>query len=95
MVGDKGYPAPTFRSHLRRRGIKATIPARVDRLAGRKRRRERPWAVDKSVYRRRNVVERCFHRLRQWRGTATRYDKRPDRYLAAHTLTSTLVWLGT
>ncbi|GAO13013.1 hypothetical protein TPA0598_16_00170 [Streptomyces lydicamycinicus] len=47
------------------------------------RRRERPCGFDKAVYRRRNVVERCFHRLKQWRGIATRYDKPPDRYLAA------------
>ena len=43
----------------------------------------------------RNVVERCFHRLKQWRGIATRYDKRPDRYLAAITLANTLSWLDT
>ncbi|MER8226283.1 transposase [Streptomyces sp. NPDC094143] len=48
---------------------------------------------DKAAYRRRNVVERCFHRLKQWRGIATRYDKRSDRYLAAITLASTLIWL--
>ncbi|WP_405762133.1 hypothetical protein [Streptomyces sp. NBC_00045] len=35
----------------------------------------------------------CFHRLKQWRGIATRYDKHPDRYQAAISLASTLVWL--
>ncbi|KUH39057.1 transposase [Streptomyces kanasensis] len=74
---------------------KATIPERVDQLAGRKRRRERPCGFDRAVYRRRNIVERCFHRLKQWRGIATRYDKRPDRYLAAVTLAGTLIWLDT
>ncbi len=42
VVADKGYSARTFRAYLRRRGIKATIPERVDQLAGRRRRRERP-----------------------------------------------------
>ncbi|WP_158827765.1 transposase [Streptomyces sp. NRRL S-118] len=51
--------------------------------------------LDKAVYRRRNVVERCVHRLRQWRAIATRYGKRPDRYLAAIALASTLIWLDT
>jgi len=74
-VADKGYSARTFRAYLRKRGIKATIPERVDQLAGRRRRRERPCGFDPAVYRRRNVVERCFHRLKQWRGIATRYDK--------------------
>ncbi|MYU47598.1 transposase, partial [Streptomyces sp. SID7803] len=56
----------------------ATIPPeRTDQLAGRRRRRERPCGFDRSSYRRRNVVERCFHRLKQWRGLAIRYDKRP------------------
>lgn len=35
----------------------------------------------------------CFHRLTQWRGTATRYEQHPDRYFAAITLASTLIWL--
>lgn len=78
MVADKGYSARSCRACLRRRGIKATIPERVDQLAGR-RRRERPCGFDRAVYRGRNVVERCFHRLKQWRGIATRYDKQPGR----------------
>lgn len=89
MVADKGYSARTFRFYLRRRRIKTTIPERVDQLAGRRRRRERPCGSDRVAYRRRNVVERCFHRLKQWRGITTRYDKRPDRYLAV----ITLIWL--
>ncbi|MFJ9640327.1 hypothetical protein [Streptomyces sp. NPDC101178] len=46
-------------------------------------------------WRRRNVVERCFHRLEQWRCLAARYDRRSDRYLAAVTLASTLIRLDT
>ncbi|MGW4723876.1 hypothetical protein [Streptomyces sp. NPDC004291] len=42
-----------------------------------------------------NVVERCFYRLEQWRGIATRHDRRPDRYLAAVTLAGTLIRLDT
>ncbi|ALC31627.1 transposase [Streptomyces sp. CFMR 7] len=93
VVADKGLLVPHLPRLLRRRGIKATIPERADQLAGRRRRRERPCRLDKRAYRQRNVVERCFHRLKQWRGIATRYDKRPDCYLAAVTLASTLIWL--
>lgn len=92
-MADKGYSSRTFRAYLRRRSIKATIPERVDQLAGRARRHERHCDFDKSVYRRRNVVERCFHRLKQWRGIATRYEKHPDRFHAVITLASTLIWL--
>jgi transposase len=93
VVADKGYSARSFRAYLRKRGIKATIPERVDQLAGRRRRGERRCGFDRTVYRRRNVIESCFHRLKQWRGIATRYDKKPGRYHAAITLASTLIWL--
>jgi transposase len=38
----------------------------------------RPPTFDKQLYKRRNVVERCFNRLKQWRGIATqvRQDRR-------------------
>ncbi|MFF4426206.1 hypothetical protein ACFY04_36430 [Streptomyces sp. NPDC001549] len=92
MAG-KGCSSRTCRACLRRRGIKATIPERVDRLAGRARRREWPCRSDTAVYLRRNIVERCFHRLKRWRGIATRHDKHPARRQAAITLAGTLVRL--
>ncbi|GAA3784141.1 hypothetical protein GCM10022206_24340 [Streptomyces chiangmaiensis] len=39
----------------------------------------------------RNVVERCFNRLKQWRGIATRYEI-AESYQAAVTLASLLMW---
>lgn len=36
--------------------------------------------MPKQIYKRRNVVERCFKRLKQRRGTATRYDKTAESY---------------
>ncbi|MGW0485665.1 transposase, partial [Nonomuraea sp. NPDC003214] len=44
--------------------------------------------------RRRNVVERCFNKLKQWRAIATRYDKLARNYRAAITLVSTLLWIN-
>ncbi|WP_437099004.1 transposase [Streptomyces flavidovirens] len=38
------------------------------------------------------VVERCFNRLKQWRGIATRYEKTAESYRAAIILTSLLMW---
>ncbi|MBB5108931.1 transposase, partial [Streptomyces spectabilis] len=52
----------------------------------------RPPTFDKAAYRQRNVVERCFDRLKQWRGIATRYDKTAESYQAAITLASLLMW---
>ena len=74
LVADKGYSYPTCRRLLRRRGIPHTIPERSDQRARRAGRPGRPLAFDRERYRGRNVVERCFNRLKQFRAVATRYD---------------------
>ncbi|WP_415923896.1 IS5 family transposase [Streptomyces scabiei] len=95
VLGDKGYSSRAIRTWLRRRGISHTIPERADQIRNRLRRGSRggrPPAFDKQLYKRRNVVERCFNRLKQWRGIATRYDKTAESYQAAVTLASLLMW---
>ncbi|CAM5652121.1 hypothetical protein GCM10010220_68190 [Streptomyces parvulus] len=59
VVADKGYSSTKIRSYLRRRGIKAAIPERIDQINGRIRRRESLCRLDRAAYQRRNVVERC------------------------------------
>jgi transposase len=96
LVADKGYSSRAIRAYLRRRGIRHTIPERVDQKAGRARRGSRggrPPVFDPVLYRRRNVIERCFNQLKQWRGIATRYDKTTSSYTAALTIASLLLWL--
>ncbi|MER8032067.1 transposase, partial [Streptomyces bauhiniae] len=44
--------------------------------------------------RRRNVIERCFSRLKQNRALATRYDKRAIHYQAMVTLACLRLWLN-
>ncbi|GAA0970258.1 hypothetical protein GCM10009550_77780 [Actinocorallia libanotica] len=39
------------------------------------------------------MVERCFNRLKQWRGIVTRYCKTADSFQAAVTLAALLMWL--
>ncbi|RPK43448.1 Transposase DDE domain protein [Streptomyces sp. ADI92-24] len=96
VLGDKGYSSRAIRTWLRRRGIAHTIPERADQARNRLRRGSRggrPPAFDRSVYKQRNVVERCFNRLKQWRGIATRYDKTAESYEAAVTLAALLMWV--
>ncbi|MFH9956057.1 IS5 family transposase [Streptomyces roseolus] len=95
VLGDKGYSSKAIRTWLRRRGIPHTIPERADQVRNRARRGSRggrPPAFDREAYKHRNVVERCFNRLKQWRGIATRYDKTAESYEAAVTLASLLMW---
>lgn len=86
VVADKGYSARKIRAYLRRRGIACTIPERIDQINGRIRRGEARCRLDKAAYRRRNVVECCFSRLKQNRALATRYDKRAAHFKAMVTL---------
>ncbi|MFE9132599.1 IS5 family transposase [Streptomyces sp. NPDC007355] len=95
VLGDKAYSSRAIR-HLLRRGIVATIPERRDQVANRLRRGTRggrPPAFDKEIYRDRNVVERCFARLKQFRAIATRFDKLATRYRAGVVLASLILWL--
>lgn len=96
LLGDKAYSTRKIRSYLRRRRIKAVIPEKDDQKANRKRkgsRGGRPPAFDAAAYKQRNVVERCFNKLKQFRAIATRYDKLADRYLAAVTIACLILWL--
>ncbi len=98
VLADKGYPSRANRAYLAGRGIKANIPDRDDQLAGRKRRGRgggRPPGFDADLYRRRNVVERSFNRLKNWRGIATRTDKTARNYRAGILLAATLIWIKT
>lgn len=85
VSGDKGYSSSKIRVYLRRRGIRITIP--------RKDNERRRGKFDKSLYRQRNRVERCFNRLKQFRRIATRYEKKAENYLAMLTLASIIMWL--
>jgi transposase len=94
LIADKGYSYPSCRKLLQKRGIRHTIPERCDQRECRMRRPGRPPSFDASTYARRNVVERCVNRLKQWRGIATRYEKRAVNYRAMVVIASLMIWLA-
>ena len=92
---DKAYSNRATRTRLRRRGIGAVIPEPSDQIANRKRRGSRggrPPAFDAQDYKGRNVVERNFNVVKQWRGLATRYDKLAITYRAATVMSACITW---
>jgi transposase len=96
VLADKGYSSRANRELLRRRGIGHTIPEPRDQRANRRRKGSAgggPVGFDKNRYKRRNVVERGFNLLKQWRGLATRYDKYARNYAGALDLAALLTWL--
>lgn len=96
VIADRAYSSRAIRQVLRRRGIRAVIPERADQQANRQRRGQaggRPPAFDHELYKARNVVERCFGRLKQFRAIATRFDKLAARYKAGVRLAALILWL--
>jgi transposase len=96
VLGDKAYSSSAIRAHLRRRGIKATIPEPADQARNRLRRGSkggRPPAFDAAAYQQRNTVERAFCKLRQHRAVATRYDKRDFVWRGTVDVASIRIWL--
>jgi transposase len=98
LVADKGYSSRRCRRARRRRGIRHVIPERRDQRAQRAAqgaRGGRPPGFDRAAYRGRNAIERCINRLKQFRGLATRYEKRAVNYRALVVLTAIVIWLTT
>lgn len=71
------------------------IPEKSDTITARRRRGSRggrPPGLDVAAYRGRNVVERHFALMKQWRGLATRYDKLAITNRAAVVLAACIAW---
>jgi transposase len=86
FLADKGYDSDALVETLEGRGITPVIPPRANRLNPRK--------TDFALYRERNLVERFFGNLKQYRALATRYDKLANTFLAAVALVCVLFWLN-
>lgn len=96
MLGDKAYSSRAIRSHLRDRSITSVIPEPDDQKCHRQRRGGRggrPVSYDPIAYRGRNVVERAFNLIKNWRALATRYDKHAVIYRGGIILAAALMWL--
>jgi transposase len=96
LRGDKAYSARAHRALLRGRGVRVVIPEPDDQKRNRARRGSRggrPVGFDASDYKNRNVVERCFNKLKNWRGLATRYDKHALVFRGGVVLAAILLWL--
>lgn len=94
MLADRGYSFPACRIYLRTKSIPHVIPERTDQKRRRAGHPGRKPAFDRDLYARRNVVERCVNKLKQWRAVATRYDKRAVNYQATVTVAALMVWLA-
>jgi len=87
VVADRGYDSNAVLELIAQSGAQPAIPSCARRLVKR--------SVDPAIYRQRNLVERFFCKLKQFRRVATRFDKLARNFLAAVLLASTRLWLRT
>jgi transposase len=87
LIADRGYDGDAFRAEISNRGGKPVIPNKSNRVMNHR--------FDKRAYKGRNVIERTFCRLKDFRRIATRYDKLAQNFLAAvHIAAIVAYWLN-
>jgi transposase len=84
LIADKAYDTNRLRSHLADQGVHPVIPSIA--------RRNPLIPYDRKVYRQRNLIERMFSRLKDFRRIATRYDKLARNFLAGVLLAAAITW---
>ena len=84
VVGDRGYTSHRFREHIWSMGAKPAIPPQ---------RHEARVACPAWIYTNRNLVERLWARLKEWRAVATRYEKTACSFTGVLSLAAALDWL--
>jgi transposase len=87
LLADKAYDAQDrVLSLLENAGVQVVIPPKANRKVQR--------AYDKDMYKLRHLIENFFAKLKQFRGIATRYDKRANTFLGAIYMAATVIWLN-
>ena len=84
LIADKAYDTNSFRNLLAEKGIEAVIPSI--------RRRNPLIPHDVLAYRDRNLIERMYARLKDFRRIATRYDKLARNFLAGALIAAAITW---
>ncbi len=85
FLADRGYDADAIREEIARADVEAVIPAKTNRRT--------PIPHDRAKYKWRNLIERLFNKLKNWRRVATRYDKTRESYLGFVALASIKLWI--
>ena len=86
VIADKGYDSDAFVLTINSIGAKAVIPPRSNRKELRD--------YDELLYKERNLVERFFQKLKNYRRIATRYERLAINYISMLALVSTVIWLA-
>lgn len=83
-AADTAYDSDALRLFLIQRGTRPVIPNNPTR--------KRIQPFDPQTYKRRNIIERMFCRLKDWRRVATRYDKLAVNFAATCYIAAIVIW---
>ena len=83
-LADTAYDADKLRTFLIERGTTPVIPNNPTR--------KRIQPFDPQAYKQRNLVERMFCRLKDWRRVATRYDKLATTFASNVFIAAIIIW---
>ncbi len=81
-LADMACDAAAFRSTAEAMGATPVVPSRKNA--------KQKQPCPGFIYRHRNLIERCWSRLKEWRAIATRYDKTATSYAAGIAIAATL-----
>ena len=85
VLADKAYDTNALLDCIAGKNAKAVIPPKANRREQRE--------FDKHQYRNRNLIERYFAHIKQFRRVATRYDKLASRFASFVALAASVLWL--
>ncbi len=85
VLADKGYDADPLIDSIQATGAMVVIPPKRKRVVQR--------SYDRHLYKDRNLVERFFNRIKQFRRIATRYEKLARNYLSFLNLVCAYIWI--
>jgi len=85
VLADKGYDADYVIEAIEGMGAIAVIPPKSNRKT--------PREYDKEIYKERNLIERLFNKLKNFRRVATRYDKTALSFMSFLNIAAIYLWL--
>ena len=86
LLMDRAYESDETRGLAVEYGFEPVVPPKSNR--------KDPWEYDKEKYKGRNIVERLFRRLKEFRKVCTRYDKTDVMFLAFVQFAFIAIWLN-
>ena len=85
VIADKGYDVDHLHAKIVEAGSQVVVPPKRDRKIKR--------SYDRNLYKERNLVERFFNKLKQFRRVATRYDKLLANFMGFVKIAAIQIWL--